>query len=102
MSNPIEIEFPPGFEDYGWQIEAKGWITGVVAVIQERRYTLTIYDPVRLAQDIAGELKRGVVLLDRNLVVVATVTQESIASAIEEIVRTGRLVDLQPDQGDAG
>lgn len=22
----IVLEFPPGFEDYAWEVEAKGWL----------------------------------------------------------------------------
>ncbi len=95
----ITIQFPPGFEDYDWEVEAKGWLPGVVAVIEDRRYTLTVYDRARLLQDVDEVLKEGRVFLESNLVVVASVTRESIASAIQEIVQTGRLVDLRPDQG---
>ncbi|RKG67550.1 hypothetical protein D7V80_15735 [Corallococcus sp. CA054B] len=98
MSNII-LEFPPGFEDSAWEVEAKGWLPGVVAVIQERRYTLTVYDPVRLTQDVGDALKGGSVFLERNLVVVASVTRERIASALQEIVQTGRVGGLRPDQG---
>lgn len=70
-------------------------------MIQGRRYTLTVYEPARLAQDVADALKGGAVFLERNLVVVASITPESIASAIQGIVQAGRVGDLQPDQGDA-
>lgn len=92
-----EIIFPPGFEDYEWEVEAKGWLPGVVAVIQGRRYALTVYDPVRLIQDIDDALKDGGVFLERNLVIVASVTRGGIARAVQEIVRTGRVGDLRPD-----
>jgi hypothetical protein len=98
MSN-IMLQFPPGFEDYAWEVEAKGWLPGVVAVIEDRCYTITVYDPARLVQDIDDVLKEGRAFFEPNLVVVASVTQERIASAIEEIVLTGRLVHLRPDQG---
>lgn len=98
MSN-ITLQFPPGFEDYDWEVEAKGWLPGVVAVIEERRYTLTVYDRARLLQDVDDVLKEGRIFFEPNLVVVASVTRENIASAIQEIVQTGRLVDLRPDQG---
>ncbi|NNC15894.1 hypothetical protein HRD49_06725 [Corallococcus exiguus] len=98
MSN-IVLEFPPGFEDSDWEVEAKGWLPGVVAVIQGRRYTLTVYDPARLTQDVDEALNGGRVFLERNLVVVASVTRERIASGIQEIVQTGRVGDLRPDSG---
>lgn len=98
MSN-VTLEFPPGFEDYDWEVEAKGWLPGVVVVMEERRYTLTVYDPARLAQDVADALKEGKAFLEPNLVVVPSVTRESIASAIQELVQTGGLHGLRPDQG---
>lgn len=98
MSN-IVLDFPPDFENYGWEVEAKGWLPGVVAVVQGRRYTLTVYDPVRLSQDVDDALKSGGAFLERNLMVVPSVTRDRIASAIQEIVRTGRLGDLRPDEG---
>lgn len=94
----ISLQFPAGFEDYAWEVEAKGWLTGVVAVIEERRYTLTVYDPVRLAQDLDEELKDSKAFFEPNLVVVTSVTRERIAAAVQEIVRTGRLVGLRPDE----
>ncbi|CAM4095574.1 hypothetical protein [Corallococcus exiguus] len=98
MSN-IVLEFPPGFEDYAWEVEAKGWLPGVVAVIHGRRYTLTVYDPARLTQGVDEALKGGRAFLERNLVVVASVTRERIVSAIQEIFQTGRVSDLRPDSG---
>jgi hypothetical protein len=98
MSN-ISLQFPPGFEDYEWEVDAKGWLPGVVAVIEDRRYTLTVYDAARLAQDVDDVLREGRAFFEPNLVVVPKVTREGIASAIQGIVRTGRLVELRPDQG---
>jgi hypothetical protein len=94
----IKLEFPSGFKDYEWEVTAKGWFPGVVAVVEGRRYSLTVYDPARLKQDVEEALTDGIVFLERNLIVVPSVTEEHIASALEEIVRTGRLGDLQPDQ----
>lgn len=99
VMSDIVLEFPAGFEEWEWEAEAKGWLPGVVAVIEGRRYTLTVYAPARLAQDVVEELKSGKVFLERNLVVVASVTRESIAAAVQEIIRTMRLGDLQPDSG---
>jgi hypothetical protein len=97
MTN-ITLQFPPGFDEYDWEVESKGWLPGVVAVIEERRYTLTVYDLARLAQDVDEVLKEGRAFFEPNLVVVASVTRASIATAIEDIVNTGRLDDLRPDQ----
>lgn len=96
--NDINVEYPPRFDEYAWEVQAKGWLPGVVGVIQGRRYSVTVYDKIRLAQDVDDSLKRGDVFMERNLLVVRSVTRENIAAAFAEIVRTGRVGDLQPDE----
>jgi hypothetical protein len=98
MTN-ISLEFPPGFDDYEWEVEAKGWFPGVVAVIEGRRYTLTVYDPARLAEDVGDAVRGGGVFLERNLVVVASVTRKNNVSALEEVAQTGRVGDHRPHEG---
>lgn len=97
MMSDFSIEYPPGFEDYEWEVQAKGWLRGVVVVIHGRRHTVTVYDPTRLAQDINDALKRGDAFLEENLVVVRSVTPENIAAALAEVVRTGRAGVLRPE-----
>jgi hypothetical protein len=84
------VEFPEGFEDCAWEVEAKGWLQGVVAIIDGRRYALTFYDPTRLSQDIEEELRRGVEFFEPNLVVVRSITRAQIESSVAAIVATGR------------
>jgi hypothetical protein len=99
VTSKVTLELPLGFGDHAWEVEAKGRLAGLVAVIEGRRYTITVYDPVRLAQDVDDDLRRRSAFVERNLVVVASVTLENIATAIEQIVETGMLGDLRPDQG---
>lgn len=89
MSN-IRLEFPPGFEDYEWEVESKGWLQGVVAVVDGRRYPLTFYDQTRLSQDIEEELMRGPGFFEPNVIVVRSVTRGHIESSVAAIVATGR------------
>ena len=97
--DPIIIEYPPGFDDYAWEIEAKGWLGNIVAIIQGTRYTLNVFDATRLAQEIHHDLQVGHMFVERNLVVVGSVNRASIESALEEIVHKGRVGDLQADRG---
>jgi hypothetical protein len=91
------VELPEGFNDFAWEAEAKGWLQGVIAVIADRRYRVTFYDPTRLAQDIEGELGASAVFFERNLIVVPSVTRAHMEAAIEVIARTGRDMDMIPE-----
>ena len=93
----IHLEFPPGFEDYEWEVEAKGWLQGVVAVVDGRRYPLTFYDQTRLSQDVEEEIKRGPGFFEPNVIVVRSVTREHIESSVAEIVTSGRHKSLAPE-----
>ena len=53
------LEFPDGFDDFAWETESKGWLSGVIAIVDGRCYQVTFYDPIRLAQDIETELERS-------------------------------------------
>jgi hypothetical protein len=48
------------------------------------------YDPVRLAQDVHGELAAGRPFAEPNLVVVPSVTREAIKGAVQALARSGR------------
>lgn len=98
----IKVEFPSYYDDlYAWEVEAKGWLQGVAFTTDGRRYSVTFYDPVTLAQDSAEEVAGGGVFLEPNLIVIAAVTRENIVAAIDAIVRTGQHAELRPDQGAA-
>lgn len=93
------IEFPEGFDDFAWEVESKGWLQGAIAVIAGRRYSVMFYDPSRLTQDIESELKQNAVFFERNLIVVPSVTRTHMEAAIEVIARTGRYIDMTPEEG---
>lgn len=96
MPVTIHVEFPEGFDDYAWEVEAKGWFPNVVAIVNQQRYTITFYDPTRLAQDIEEEFSRGAMFLERNLVVVPAVTRVHMEKAIGIIAASGRCADMVP------
>jgi hypothetical protein len=89
-----QLQFPEGFDDHAWEVEAKGWFQGAIAIINQRRYPVTFYDPVRLAQDIAEELRAGAVFFERNLLVVPAVTRTHMEAAVGVIARTGRYLEM--------
>lgn len=91
------LEFPDEFTECAWEVEAKGWLPGVVAVIGGWRYPLTFYDPVRLSQDIEAEIANGRPFFEPNLIVVPTVTRACIESAVGGLVAAGRYGSWAPE-----
>jgi hypothetical protein len=92
--NIHQVEFPEGFDDYAWEVESKGWLQGVIVIIDNHRYSLTFYDPVRLRQDVEAELNSAPAFFEPNLVIVPAVTRKHIESAVDVIAKTGRYLDL--------
>ncbi len=92
------VHFPDWYDERGeWEAESKGYLPGVQVEIAGERYGIFVYDPVRLTQDLeeSGNLTSAV-LAEPGMVVVPTVTRESILRAIPELVR-GRFFDhLRP------
>jgi hypothetical protein len=94
VANTYGIEYPENFDEYAWEAGAKGWLPGVVALINGRRYKLTFYDPARLSQDIEGELQQNSVFFEPNLLIVPSVTRAHMEAAVAAIARTGGQVAL--------
>jgi hypothetical protein len=92
------IDFPEGFDEFEWEAEAKGWLQGAVVTINRRRYRVTFYDPIRLAQDIEDELQEKSVYLESNVLVVASITREQMRAAVEVVAKNGRHVDMIPEE----
>ena len=97
MSVAAHVQFPDDFNAHAWEVEAKGWFRGAVAIFGEQRYVVTFYDPTRIAQDIEMELSEKSVFLERNLVIVPAVTRAWMEMAIDVIAATGRYSDMVPD-----
>jgi hypothetical protein len=62
MSNTL-LELPADFDDYEWEVEAKGWFSEARMIVAGKRYRLNFYDAVRLAQTIQDDLQGGGVFL---------------------------------------
>jgi hypothetical protein len=88
------LELPPNFDDYGWEVEAKGWFSEARIIASGRRYQIIFYDQARLGQEIQDELARGRAFFEPNLVVVQSVTRAHMEAAAEELVRSGEVHSL--------
>ncbi|WP_329257096.1 hypothetical protein [Streptomyces pseudovenezuelae] len=84
------IEWPAPMDEPDWAIqEMKGWIGDVTVVWDGGTRVFEIYDPVRLAQTVALEIEQIGRFTAKNLLVVPSVTRESIETAISAIADRG-------------
>ncbi len=90
------VEFPEGFDGYAREVEAKGWLPDVIVTINAQRYSVTFYDPARLAQDIEDELKASAAFFQCNLLVIPSVTRTRMEEAIASLARTGAYTGMTP------
>lgn len=88
------LELPADFEEHGSEVEAKGWFSEARVIASGARYRINFYDQARLNQQIQGELARGQIFFEPNLVVVRAVTRANMESAAEELVQSGGLSSL--------
>ena len=102
----FDVEFPAGYESEAWTWESKGYIVVGIATRTrpQRRYKVTVRDPVRLQQDVETELGAGQTLFqEANSVVVARVDKRSIEAAVRELASQGFAslkAEPAPDQGE--
>lgn len=85
------IVFPPGFDARAVdELPLKGYIENVIVRLGDgRRYCLSFIDPVRLNQDLEVDLTEGRgYVAEVGLVVLPTVTVETIRSAVEDLCKT--------------
>jgi hypothetical protein len=85
------LELPDDFEDYGWEVEAKGWFSEARVIASDARYRINFYDPARLSQEIQDELASGRIFFEPNVIIVRAVTRANMERAAEELVRSCRV-----------
>lgn len=94
MTN-YKLELPDDFDDYSWEVESKGWFSLAVAEIDNNRYEINFYDPVRLSQEIESEFEyTSSVFYEKNLLIIPTVDRIHMEKAIEEIVNSKRYLEM--------
>ena len=92
------FHYPPDFDAQSeFEMPSKGYLAGGEVELNGSRYPVTIYDPVRLKQELELAAEGGVaVICEPALVVVPEVTPAAIASAVEELVRQRYFDHLKP------
>ncbi len=77
------LSLPADFQDYAWEVEAKGVFWGASVCLGDRVVAVTFYDPVRLSQDIAEELEQCHFMGLHRVLVVPCVNEEQMRMAID-------------------
>ena len=85
------VVLPSDFDEYGPIVEAKGWFAGASVEFEGRVIELVFYDPTRLKQEIEDDLSANRIFYERNIVVVPTVTRESIEASVKFLYESGEL-----------
>lgn len=88
---------PTDFDDYAWEVQAKGCFAEALMTVAGKRYRLNFYDPARLNQEIESELERGVAFTEPNLVIVRSVTKSDMQQAAEMLAQSGQANTLAPE-----
>jgi hypothetical protein len=99
MTPDITYHFPPEFDERAeYEMALKGHLCGgEVELADGRRYPVTFFDPVRLAQDLERMASRGEpAFVEPALVVIPEVTRELILRALPELVHQRFFDHLKP------
>ena len=89
-SDEIEaLVLPEDFDEYAWEVEAKGVFCDAHLKYQGNEYPMTFYEIERLAQDVAEALRDGMPFFEQNLVVVRKVTKDEMIWATRRLVAAG-------------
>ncbi|MFO1111434.1 MAG: hypothetical protein U1E61_19855 [Bradyrhizobium sp.] len=94
----FSLELPADFENYAWEVKAKGWFSEARIITAERRYKINFYDLTRLTQHIKDEFERGQIFFEPNLVIVQSITPACMQRAATELVQSGQVISLLAEQ----
>lgn len=75
----------------------KGFFQNSILMIDGKKYQIIFFDKYRVLQEMEDELKSSQVFLEKNLVVVNSITRKNMELAVEKIMSDGRYLSLAPD-----
>lgn len=95
--NDYDLTLPEDFDEYEWEVTAKGCFSEAFLMVSGTSYRLNFYDPIRLQQEIEDALESGVMFYEPNLLVIKAVVKAKINDAVELLVRSGQVRLLLPE-----
>ncbi|MGW7684520.1 hypothetical protein ACWGID_27505 [Kribbella sp. NPDC054772] len=85
---PFEIEFPSYLDGYEFETESKGYLVDLVVRSGDRVWNLTVYDAVRLQQEVSDEVRSSGYTTLSNILVVPQITRTAITSAVSKLAKS--------------
>jgi hypothetical protein len=85
------VVLPRDFDDYGWEVEAKGWFAAASVEFDGIMIELLFYDPTRLKREIEEALSKNRVFFESNIIVVSSVNRDSIEASVKFLYESGEL-----------
>lgn len=93
----FKFSLPEDFDENEWEFEKKGFYENSLLIIEEKKYQILFFDKQRLAQEIEDELNSSNAFLEKNLVVINSVTRKNMELAVEKIMSDGRYLSLMSE-----
>jgi len=92
-----DLTFPEDFDDYEWEVTAKGCFSEALLTVAGTRYRLNFYDAVRIQQEIESALESGSIFFEPNLLVIEAVDKAKMKEATALLVSSGQARFLLPE-----
>lgn len=80
-----DLILPFDLSEYSYEVEAKGYLSGVKVIAGGITIEFVVYDSARLAQEIADEIRNRSYFFEKNLLVVPQVNNDEIIKAIRDL-----------------
>ncbi|WP_370232870.1 hypothetical protein [Aeromicrobium sp.] len=77
------LVLPQDFPDYSWEVEAKGVFWDAAVERGGECFSVVFYDPIRLQQDVAGEVAERSAFAVSRLLVIPSVTEQHMRDAVD-------------------
>jgi len=91
----VKIEMPNDIDTGDWQ--SKGRVGNVRLTHEDRKYTLTFYDEVRLQQDARSDIELDGFFYEPNVIVIPLIDRQGIERALAALVKKGGQAQLLQD-----
>jgi hypothetical protein len=99
LANHFVLEFPPDYDAQAeYETPSRGYLGGVIVRLEDgTRYQLFFIDPVRLQQELMGQIGDAQPYFwEPNMVVLPQVTTETIRVAVDGLVKDRCFESLNP------
>ena len=90
----FSLVLPDNFDDYEWEVTAKGCFSEARVECEGKQYRLNFYDHARLSQEIESRLESSTPFFEPNVVVIPSVTKPLMQHAADLLVQSGQIANM--------